>query len=274
MQDQQFDRHATLELIRLCKIPTLPDRFMHIQQVINDPKAGAADLARIIQSDQSTTAIVLKAANSARANPAGHPVGNLPQAIARLGDREVAHIAMTMALLSGFSLPLGFGNVRDFWTKAYATGVIAEHLAQQLESEADELHRDEIFIAGLLLDIGRVMIGLCVDLAYFEIPQLLAHGEAAVKAEVDRYGIDHAEAGMLILQSWHFPRHLVEVVGQHHCRDHPDALVRICRIADNAAHKLVPSGLSIDAAPRHLADIIPEMTEQWVAQFAMQGKEK
>lgn len=272
-QKQHFDRQDTLDLIQLSRLPTLPDRFMRIQQAINNPASSSAELAGIIQTDQSTTAMILKVANSAHANPIGKPVGTLQQAITRLGEKEVGHIAMTMALVTGYSLPMGIQNVRDFWAHSYATGAIAEKLARHIDPAGSQLNTGDAFMCGLLLDIGRVMIGLCVDLSYFETADMLGHGDACVRAETERYGIDHAEVGAIMLKQWHFPGHIVRAVGEHHGEASDDPLVRLCQIADKASHEQVPHDLCIDEVPRILNETLPRLMQEYVSAFRAQPAE-
>jgi len=86
---QVFDRESTLQLIGITKdIPSLPDRYARIQEVIDDPNSGAVDLARIVGTDQATSAMVIKFANSPIHNLMHQNIGSLPMAIARLGTRE------------------------------------------------------------------------------------------------------------------------------------------------------------------------------------------
>jgi len=70
MNASGFDRNSTLELLRFSDdLPSLPDRFVKIQNVAQDPDSGAEDLAEVIRSDQATTAMILKFANSPAYNP-------------------------------------------------------------------------------------------------------------------------------------------------------------------------------------------------------------
>lgn len=82
MSESGFDRESTLELLAFSEdLPSLPDYFVRIQKVASDPDSGSADLARVIRSDQATTAMILKFANSPAYNPSQIPVGELSKAI-------------------------------------------------------------------------------------------------------------------------------------------------------------------------------------------------
>jgi len=236
MITQVFDRESTLQLIGITSdIPSLPDRYVRIQEVIDDPDSGAADLARIVGTDQATTAMVLKFANSPMHNPMHQNIGSLPMAIVRLGTRETGHIAMTMSLLYGFAIPMGMAQIRTFWAHAFAVALISQHMAGLLGVDEEEL-----FIAGLLHDIGRAILGIRVDMAYFEGELGLLSGDQLIATERQAYGVDHAEAGSEILRLWNFPDSIREAVASHHNEDTNSVPGKIISLASTEAHKCFP----------------------------------
>jgi len=246
-----YTREASLTMIRLAKeVPALPDRFARIQAVLDREDSSFDELAEVIGTDQSTTAMVLKAANSAYYNRTGTPVTDLQQAISRLGLRETGQIAMSMSLCYGFAIPMGMGNIRAFWAHAFAVGLLSKQMGQMLGENSDEL-----FVAGLLHDIGRAILGILVDMDYFESPLAQMDGSELVEAEHERYGIDHAEAGAELLKLWHFPERLQKIVGGHHSLDESDFLpARICALANNEAHARLPYGTTIDRVGEVIMD--------------------
>lgn len=265
MSISDFDRESTLELIGLSHdIPTLPDRFVRIQRIIDDPGSSIDDLAQVIHTDQATCAMILKVANSTAYNPSGRAVSTLRQAISRLGSREVSHIALTMSLMYGFALPMGMAHVRAFWVHAFGTAFIAEKLAMRVGYKEGR----EAFMAGLLHDIGRAMIGLRVDLAYFESPLVHLHGEELVAAEREHYGLDHADAGRHTLELWHFPPNLTQAVAEHHQADSTDMLARVINTACQLSLEHIPNGAQIEGVPPLLQEIMPDiLTPELISEF-------
>jgi putative nucleotidyltransferase with HDIG domain len=265
MDASGFDRESTLDLIGLSHdVPTLPDRFVRIQRIIDNPHSGIDDLAEAIHTDQATCAMILKVANSAAYNPSGRPTSTLRQALSRLGSREVSHIALTMSLMFGFALPMGMAHVRAFWIHAFGTAIIAEQLALRVGYKDGR----EAFMAGLLHDIGRAMIGLRVDLAYFESPLVHLHGDELVAAEREHYGLDHAEAGMHTLTLWHFPPKLIRAVAEHHQADSTDTLARIIRTACQLSNEHIPNGAHIEGIPPLLHEAMSDiLTPERISEF-------
>lgn len=255
MVSQMFDRKSTLQLIGITSdIPSLPDRYARIQEVINDPASGAADLARIVGTDQATSAMVLKFANSPFHNPMRQNIRTLSMAIARLGTRETGHIAMTMSLLYGFAIPAGMTQIRDFWAHAFAVALLSREMAALLGVE-----KEELFIAGLLHDIGRAILGIRVDMAYFEGKLARLYGDELVSAECQVYGVDHAEVGAEILRLWNFPDSIRVLVANHHNEEANSVSEKIIRLASDEVHKRFPYASDIDHVEQTLMEK-PERT--------------
>jgi len=248
MNASGFDRTSTLELLSFSDdLPSLPDRFVKIQNIAQDPESGADDLADVIRSDQATTAMILKFANSPAYNPSCTPIGELSQAISRLGSREVVHIASAMSLMYGMILPTGMANIRVFWGHAFSVAMVAEHLAHKSDPDQQHCSHERAFMAGLMHDIGRAALGMRVDFSYFEHETGHLHQEALIQAEEAHYGVNHAEAGAQLLRLWLFPDDLCQAVAEHH---HPDSsffLAQICYQANLFVNEHVPERTPFDA---------------------------
>jgi hypothetical protein len=87
------------------EIPPYPAVAMKIERLVGGGDFGLDELARLVASDQSLAADVLRCANSA-AFSRGGPVASVPQAVARIGAGELSRIAFASAL-SGRALARG-----------------------------------------------------------------------------------------------------------------------------------------------------------------------
>ncbi len=250
-----FDRQSTLELLKFSEdLPSLPDRFVQIQNIAQDPASDSDDLARVIRSDQATTAMILKFANSPAYNPSNTPIGELSKAIARLGSRETVHIAMAMSLMYGMILPTGMANIRVFWSHAFAVALATERMARDADPAEQHCNHERAFMAGLLHDIGRAALGMRVDFSYFEHETGHLHESALIQAEQDYYGVNHAEAGMYLLQAWQFPEDLCRAVAGHHDSESTHFLSRICYLANAFVNEYVPERTPFDVIDETLRD--------------------
>ena len=248
MHDAVFDRVSTMELLAFSEdLPSLPDRFIKIQKIAQDPNSDADDLAEVIKSDQATTVMILKFANSSAYNPSGIPIGELSKAIARLGSKETVHIATAMSLMYGIILPTGMANIRAFWSHAYAVGLVCEQLVHQIDPIGNQYNPERAFMVGLLHDIGRAALGMRVDFSYFERELGHLHSEELIRAEEALYGVNHAEAGQQLLSLWLFPDDLCQMVAEHHNPDSKLQLARICNLANHFVVENLPARLSFDS---------------------------
>ncbi len=245
-----FDRETTIDLLEFSQdLPSLPDRFVKIQEVIQDPHSDADDLAAIIRTDQATSVMVLKFANSPAYNPTHTSIADLQQAIARLGSRETANIASAMSLMYGMILPTGMSNIRSFWGHAFSVAIVCEHLSRTIDPNEQHNKHQTAYMAGLLHDIGRAVLGMRVDLAYFERATGHLHGQDLITTEAAYYGIDHAEAGMRLLRLWGFPDDLCQAIGEHHADTPQHLLGKICHCADQYVRKYIPARTPFDSIP-------------------------
>ena len=109
----------TLEKIK--ELPTLPVIANKVNMILSDPNSNAAELADIIEVDQSITAKILKLVNSAYYS-LPHRVTNIQQAIGLLGYKNISHIVLTLSVFDTLRhSKKGSFNRREFWTRRLKT---------------------------------------------------------------------------------------------------------------------------------------------------------
>lgn len=153
MSSQAKSLFMTLE--GLSDLPRVPSAIMRLQQAIEHPKASAQALAGILKRDPSFAAEVLQLARSiqARRAPKQPAIGELSHAIAYLGLDTLKDMVHMLSMRS-FQLKTKTFTHAVFWQEAYLTGAYAEALA---ESFASEYSRDELYLAGCLSNIGKLL---------------------------------------------------------------------------------------------------------------------
>jgi len=239
-REQSLDRiYHPHELI------TLPERFLEIRNFLMRKGGDANALAHIIETDIATSATLLKIANSSTYNPMGQSLGTLPKAIARLGLAISAQVAMSMTLLQGSKSSLGLQHIREFWTHSFAVSQLCLRMSLIFKKNIQESLND-MFMAGLFHDIGRMILSLHVDSTYFEQPFAELHGAELCTQEHIAYGIDHTEAGKIILTQWRMPQGIIDAVANHH---HPaqHLAANLCSYADQFVYTRWHHSQSIDA---------------------------
>jgi len=201
-------------LSKLDVIPSLPSVVMEIYRQVQNPDVDFGKLSEMINYEPGLAANVLKLANSAYFG-FSRQVDDVRIAVARLGTKRIAELVMTIALspmmekgVKGYDLPPG-----KLWEHSVTTAVGAEKLAEVLEVPRP----DYTFTAGILHDVGKIVLGNFVEVDVEEIVNYAYEKQVPFNvAERELLGIDHAEAGGLLLRNWGIPEHLVEVVMGHH----------------------------------------------------------
>ena len=106
-------------------LPTLPEVAVRLQQVVDDPKSDARDVAKIIADDPAIATKVLKVVNSVFYSPRrGAEITDLQPAVARLGFLTVTNIALSTSVFQAFGHGMNLGLVD--------TGFAQQHLPQAI----------------------------------------------------------------------------------------------------------------------------------------------
>ena len=216
---------------------SLPEVYLRIQQLADNPHADMVDFAQLVAQDPALTTRLLKLVNSAYYGFPGR-VDTLTRAVKLVGIAELRNLTLAMAALEVFG---GLENERfdmlGFWRHSVYCALLARFLAKR----ARVLHAERLFIAGLLHDVGRLLIFTLLPEHGAMILQRQARGEAVCAAERTELGFDHAEVGYELLSLWQLPQTLCSAVAHHHDSQPPqDAHLEtsLVHIANQIAHQV------------------------------------
>lgn len=195
-------------------LPSLPATVSRVLAVTADPESCGDDLVNAILPDQAMCAAILKIANSAFF---GIPrkVATMDKAVNVLGFNEVHNIVLGKAVFNTFrKIPPSSKPIVDaFWKHSFYCGLAAKTIAEDLKCPASEL-----FIAGLIHDIGKLAIFLAKPEEYLQtLSQIGTNGYLdALQEEQIQFGINHCNIGENLLTRWMFPEQLITTVANHH----------------------------------------------------------
>ena len=195
-------------------VPSLPSVVMKIRKYLNDPDVSFDELAQVIQYDPGLTANVLQLANSAYFGWAG-TISSVKEAITRLGTNRIFQMVLCMSVAPLVSKPVkGYDmDAGSLWEHSIAVAVCAEQLAAAIKLEGAE----EAFTAGLLHDMGKVVLGTFVEVDDEPIREIVRSDNLAFnEAERMVLGVDHAEVAAVLLENWHLPEEVVATARWHH----------------------------------------------------------
>lgn len=233
---------SAAELIRdHIELVSLPEVCMQVQAVADDPRSSADEMGRVISQDPALTARLLKLVNSAYF---GFPakVETVTRAVSLVGVKQLRTLALAVSAVELFDrVPAEQVSMVSFWSHSIYCGLLARELA----SACRVLHAERLFVAGLLHDIGRLMIYTHRPKEAERIHRQMDGGTVELSAaERHVLGYDHAELGGALLHSWQLPEALQMAVAWHHQpqRATDGAMeAAIVHVANEATHALEQS---------------------------------
>lgn len=185
------------------ELPTLPEIAIKIRETIDDPNVSAEALVRLLSTDPSISAQIIKTANSA-AFSNGNQVNDLRSAISRLGYRMLRNMVMviTMSKLFKASNPIIGQELKRLWD--HSREVAANSYVLALHQK--HLKPDQAMLAGLMHDLGALPLCIYADRHHPRLDQETLDGL------IRKF---HTVVGTKLLEKWLFPPDTVEVVAHH-----------------------------------------------------------
>ncbi len=195
-------------------LPPRLETVMKARKALNDDKSDFSELERILRTDQSLVARILKVANSAFYGMSGR-VGSLQQATALLGYKTLTEIVTIAGTASFLKKPLkNYGlTARQVWHHSMAVAFGCRSLAGMVNPSMEE----EAFITGLLHDAGKILMDSHMADCREAMDKLIGAGRQDIfRIEKQFLQIDHAEIAAALFQKWQFPEALITAVRYHH----------------------------------------------------------
>ncbi len=214
---------------------TLPDVYLRINRLVDDPNSSSADLAKAVSQDPSFTVRLLRVANSSL-YCFSSSVDTVTKAVTIIGTCQIRNLALSMSVARSFAgLPNDLVSMDNFWRHSLLCALVARHLAR----EARRCDPDALFTAGLLHDIGELVIFNRLPAQAKEVLERVLDSQDELQvyeAEQQVMGFDHADVGGELARQWHLPSLLEECIAYHHAigkaQLHPreTALVHIANV--------------------------------------------
>lgn len=184
-------------------LPSPPGVGLEILRLTGKADCSIEELAAAIQIDPVLASRLLQVANTSVVR-GSQPCTTIQNAAMRLGLRAVRAIGLGFSLVSGHRTGRCQGFDYDaFWSRCLARAVAASEIAARFRVGEPA----EMFVAGLLSDIGTLALA---SVHPVEFAHILAQPDSADPVrrsaqEQQRLGIDHAEAGIAMLEEWKLP---------------------------------------------------------------------
>ncbi len=231
------------------KMPSLSTTVGKVMEICSRTDASPNELNKVISLDPVLAGQVLKLINSAYYSLV-NKVTSLTRAITMLGMNTVKNMALSTAIIrtvTGAKKSRALPTTK-FWAHSIGVGVSAKLLGEV--KGIPVMEREELFIAGLLHDLGKVPFGddyiEALNIAKFE--QLPLY-----EVELDVMGISHQEVGLMIADKWKLNDVITSCIGTHHEIDKMkgDAYQKVALVAlGNMYTNIFDHGYAGDPFPR------------------------
>ncbi len=200
------------EVLKSESLPTLSPVVSRLISITAREDATISEIAALISKDISLSVKILRVVNSAFYS-FPQKVSTINQAASILGINAVRSLVLSFSFLSPSLSPKGGFDYARFWQKSLLEAVAARMLLKSIDKDAAE----EGFVAGLLQNLGILILARAYPELYTEVEQALER-EGADRCALEReiIGADHAFIGSEVARSWGFPRNLVDPILSHH----------------------------------------------------------
>lgn len=217
-------------------LPSLPAVVMELLGTIDQEDVDVSVLAKKVSHDQALTAKTLRLANSSLYS-LQVKVTTIQQAITYLGFQTTRNLITAVAVTGCFPSGLcpGFDD-KAFWRHSIAAAACARVLARRMR-----FNQDYAFTAGLLHDIGRLVLVSTQPRRYQQVLALRAERDCELlQAEREVLGVDHVAAGVALAGHWNFSDTMRQAIACHHEPEAPGAgfLATIVHVANAIVHAL------------------------------------
>lgn len=221
---------------RNVRLVSLPEVCIQVQALADSPHTTADDMGEVIGKDTALTSRLLKLVNSAYFSlPV--KIDTVTRAVNMIGMRELRNLTMAASAAEVFArVPANLIDMAAFWQHSVYCGLMARNLAQHCSI----LHSERLFTAGLLHDVGRLLMLMKLPDEAAKAESLRQQSDKDIcELEQQLVGFDHAEVGQALLRHWNMPSNLCASILYHHNpRDAHDAHLEaaLIHIADQVTH--------------------------------------
>jgi diguanylate cyclase (GGDEF)-like protein/putative nucleotidyltransferase with HDIG domain len=246
-EDPQASARLTAAVDRCEKLPVLDKALQRVLTLADLEETSLADLVHALEQDPGLATNILRFANSA-SNAVRIPVRTVRQAVTMVGRKSVRRLALDSVAYRFFERADGNGGVSRGHLHVHALQVsqLAVLCAQHADMATDGPH-----LAGLLHDCGKLVMPIAFgESAVDEIAAAHPAGCARARAELERFGADHAQAGALLAAASGVDDEIVRSIAWHHgghdgtvC---PDRITACVQLADQVAAAV--AGAELDRA--------------------------
>lgn len=231
-------------------IPSLPAVVVKVQKMLEDPNTGAKEVGDVVASDAPIAAKVLKIANSAYYGLRERCM--MPQhASAILGVRVLRNVVTQAAVISKYDHLKDSGfDMTGQWKHSILVAQSCNQLGRKCKARVG-LTPDELYVCGLLHDLGKVVLLDCLRQDYVDVVKFAKERSMPLfAAEQERLGFAHTDVGQIVAQQWGLPPQIEHAIHNHHAGREvleSDPIVALVAGVNQMVHRVTDGNLSAAA---------------------------
>ena len=204
-----FEKELPEVLAKADNLPSLPAVALDVLRLCQDDDVTLDAMAHCLSRDPALSAKLLKLANSSLFG-FGKEITTLQRATMMLGMKTVKLMALSFSLAGtlprkGKSGGFDFG---EYWRRSLVCAVSARSLARLVRNA----NGDEVFLCGLFLHFGKLILSRCLGEQYDEVLRE-ADGWPTTELEERRLGLSSADVCATLLKTWELPPVIYVSVG-------------------------------------------------------------
>jgi putative nucleotidyltransferase with HDIG domain len=199
---------------RMKSLPSPPAIYYRLMHAVLNEKISASELGSIIAQDLGMTAKILQLVNSPLFAPS-RVIVTPEQAVIYLGLDMVRALAITESIFCQFGMRNHPGfSPEELRDHSFQVATLARRIARERRLAPQFV--DDIYLGGLMHDIGKLVLGSNFPGEYREVVRYFGDSEALRETERRLFGTTHAEVGAYLLWLWGMPASVAGIVAQHH----------------------------------------------------------
>jgi len=195
-------------------LPSLPPLYVELMEELQSPRVSIQRIASIVSKDIGMTAKILQLVNSAFFGLQQH-VSSPFQAVTLLGIDTIRALVLSVHIFSHFDSKISSIPLERIWNHSLLTGILAKAIAK--EENQKQIVIEDSFTAGLLHDVGKLILSVYIPEQYHEVQERAKSGKISLcDSEKETFGVTHCEVGAYLTGLWGLPDPIVEALAFHH----------------------------------------------------------
>jgi HD-like signal output (HDOD) protein len=186
-------------------VPQIPEIVRTLINQLNNPNTDLQAIAKNIEKEQVIALKVLRLVNSAHFG-LSRKINSIDEATLIVGMGTLKTLVIASGIV-GSVKPIENFNIKEFWSNSFRTAAYAKWFAQQAG-----LDTDTAYTAGLLCNLGNILIHLGAASAANEIDLHVKQGKSRIEMEKQRLGYTSQQVCAELCRRWKLANELVTII--------------------------------------------------------------